>query len=98
MSAIVPCCSVFNANQYKKTIKDELDRFAREDLIRIHTDMATIRAQDFNLSAGRYRPMSQVAAEHRDPLELLEELRAIEGEILAEVDGLMDALREEMPT
>ena len=57
-------------------------------------DVATMRAQDFNLSAGRYRPMSQVAAEHRDPLELLDELRAIEGEILAEVDGLMEALRD----
>jgi type I restriction enzyme M protein len=60
-------------------------------------DMGAIRAQDFNLSAGRYRPMSQTATEHRDPVELLEELRAIEVEILAEVDGLMDALREEMP-
>jgi type I restriction enzyme M protein len=57
-------------------------------------DMAAIRTQDFNLSAGRYRPMNQVAAEHRDPLELLEELRAIEVEILAEVDGLTAALRE----
>jgi type I restriction enzyme M protein len=57
-------------------------------------DLATIRAQDFNLSAGRYRPMSQTAAEHRDPLELLDELRAIEAEILAEVDGLVDALRQ----
>jgi type I restriction enzyme M protein len=60
-------------------------------------DMGVIRAQDFNLSAGRYRPMTQTAAEHRDPLALLEELRAIEAEILAEVDGLMDTLREEMP-
>jgi type I restriction enzyme M protein len=56
-------------------------------------DMGTIRSQDFNLSVGRYRPMSQTAAEHRDPVELLEELRAIEAEILAEVDGLMDSLR-----
>ncbi len=61
-------------------------------------DVATIRAQDFNLSAGRYRPMSQVAAEHRDPLRLLEELRTIEGEILAEVDGLIEALRDGMAT
>jgi len=60
-------------------------------------DMAAIRAQDFNLSAGRYRPMSQTAAEHRDPLELLDELRAIEVEILAEVDGLAEALREGQP-
>lgn len=56
-------------------------------------EMSTIRTQDFNLSAGRYRPMSQTAAEHRDPVELLEELRAIEVEILAEVDGLMETLR-----
>jgi type I restriction enzyme M protein len=56
-------------------------------------DAATIRAQDFNLSAGRYRPMTQAAAEHRDPVELLEELRSIETEILAEVDALMEALR-----
>lgn len=60
-------------------------------------DMGAIRAQDFNVSAGRYRPMSQTAAEHRDPMELLEEVRAIEIEILAEVDGLMEALRTETP-
>ena len=58
-------------------------------------DIATIREQDFNLSAGRYRPMSQAAAEHRDPVELLDELRDIEAEILAEVDALIDALRQE---
>jgi type I restriction enzyme M protein len=61
-------------------------------------DMGAIRAQDFNLSAGRYRPMNQTAAEHRDPVELLEELRALEIEILAEVDGLVDSLREGLPT
>ena len=32
------------ANQYHKTMADELDRFASEDLIRIHRDMAVIRA------------------------------------------------------
>jgi 2-oxoisovalerate dehydrogenase E1 component len=31
-------------NQYQKTMADELDRFARVDLIRIHRDMAVIRA------------------------------------------------------
>jgi type I restriction enzyme M protein len=60
-------------------------------------DMGAIRAQDFNLSAGRYRPMTTATAEHRDPVELLAELRAIEVEILAEVDGLMEALRDEVP-
>lgn len=60
-------------------------------------DIAAIRAQDSILSAGRYRPMSQAVAEHRDPVELLEELRGFEAEILAEVDGLMAALREGFP-
>jgi type I restriction enzyme M protein len=58
-------------------------------------DAATIRAQDFSLSAGRYRPMAQAAAEHRDPVELLEELREIETEMLAEVETLIDSLREQ---
>lgn len=49
---------------------------------------ATLRANDFNLSAGRYRPMSQTAVEHRDPRVLLDELAAIEAEILEEVEAL----------
>lgn len=53
-----------------------------------------IRANDFNLSASRYRPQSRAHVEHRDPLELLDELRAIEGEILSELNSLADRLRE----
>jgi type I restriction enzyme S subunit len=46
-----------------------------------------LRANDFNLSAGRYRPMSQTQVAHRDPRELLDELAAIEVEIaLARID------------
>ena len=55
-------------------------------------DAATLRANDFNLSAGRYRPMSQAQVEHRDPRELLDELAAIEAEIVAEVEALKVAL------
>lgn len=51
-----------------------------------------IRANDFNLSAGRYRPMSQTAVEHRDPRELLDELAAIEVEIAEEVEALRAVL------
>ena len=40
-------------------------------------DTATLRTNDFNLSASRYRPMSQAQVEHRDPRELLDELAAI---------------------
>ena len=47
-----------------------------------------IRAADFNLSAGRYR------LDHRDPLEILDELKAIEAEILGEIDDLAAAVRE----
>ena len=53
-----------------------------------------IRAADFNLSAGRYRPQSQTKVDHRDPLEVLDELKAIETEILEEIDDLAVAVRE----
>jgi type I restriction enzyme M protein len=58
------------------------------------TDAATLRANDYNLSAGRYRPMAQAAVEHRDPRELLDELAAIEVEIAEEVEALRTALEE----
>lgn len=57
-------------------------------------DALTLRANEFNLSAGRYKPMSQVQAEHQDPRVLLDELAAIEAEILKEVDALRSALSE----
>lgn len=57
-------------------------------------DTASLRASDFNLSAGRYRPMSQAQVEHQDPRELLEELAAIEAEIAEEVEALRAALSE----
>ncbi len=57
-------------------------------------DAATLRANDFNLSAGRYRPMSKAQVEHRDPRELLDELAAIEAEIVEEVEALRAALSE----
>ena len=52
-----------------------------------------IRAADFNLSANRHRPLSRVRVEHRDPLEILDELRGIETEILGEIDELAEAVR-----
>ena len=53
-----------------------------------------IRAADFNLSAGRYRPQNRTTVDHRDPLEILDELKAIEHEILGEIDDLAAAVRE----
>lgn len=59
-----------------------------------YADAATLRAGDFNLSAGRYRPLSQAQVEHLDPRELLDELAAIEAEIAEEVDALRASLSE----
>ena len=56
-----------------------------------------IRSADFNLSANRHRPQAQARVEHRDPLEILEELRDIETEILGEIDGLAESVREAVP-
>ena len=53
-----------------------------------------IRGADFNLSAGRYRPQNRTKVDHRDPLEILDELKAIEGEILGEIDDLAAAVRD----
>ena len=57
-------------------------------------DADAIRAADFNLSAGRYRPQSREQVAHRDPLEILAELRSTEREILVEIDDLAAAVRE----
>jgi type I restriction enzyme M protein len=57
-------------------------------------DQATLRANDFNLSAGRYRPVNHARVEHRDPRELLDELVAIEAEIMQEVEALRASLAE----
>lgn len=57
-------------------------------------DAAQLRANDFNLSASRYRPLSKSQAVHRDPRELLAELRAIEAELLEEIDALDAMLAE----
>ena len=56
-----------------------------------------IRDADFNLSASRHRPLSRATVEHRDPLEILDELRAIETEILGEIEELAEAVREAVP-
>ena len=56
------------------------------------TNAAALRASDFSLSAGRYRPMNHTAIEHRDPRELLDELADIENEIIQEVGLLRTAL------
>ena len=55
-------------------------------------DATELRANEFNLSAGRYRPVNASTAVHRDPRELLDELAELEREIAAEVQTLREAL------
>ncbi len=57
-------------------------------------DADALRGNDYNLSAGRYRPLSAAQVEHRNPLELLDELAALEAEIASEVEALRAALAE----
>ncbi len=57
-------------------------------------DTDALREADFNLSAGRYRPQSRSQVEHRDPMEILDELKSIEREILEELDELSETVRE----
>ncbi len=57
-------------------------------------DAAELRANEFNLSAGRYRPVNASTAVHRDPRELLDELAELEREIATEVVALRESLSE----
>jgi type I restriction enzyme M protein len=55
---------------------------------------AAIECEDWNLSASRYRPESREAAEHRDPRELLAELRDETAAILGDIEALAAELGE----
>ena len=54
----------------------------------------TIEREYWNLSASRYRPESREAVEHRDPRELLAELRDETAAILADIDALAAEFEE----
>lgn len=60
--------------------KDHLDRLEPECL----------EALDFNLSAGRHKPFSFDAGEHRPPAELITELDGIYGEIRLRLGRLLE--------
>jgi type I restriction enzyme M protein len=57
-------------------------------------EAGAIEREDFNLSASRYRPESREAAEHRDPRELLAELRDETATILGDIEALAAELGE----
>ena len=59
------------ANQYHKTMADELDRFASEDLVRIHRDMAVIRAFESMLQEVKTTNKYEgIEYNHRGPAHL----------------------------
>lgn len=58
-------------------------------------DSDALRGNDYNLSAGRYRPLNATQVDHRNPLELLDELMALEVEIASEVEALRASLADE---
>jgi type I restriction enzyme M protein len=57
-------------------------------------DAAAIENEGWNLSASRWRPETREAAQHRDPRELLAELRDEVSAILADIDALSADLAE----
>ncbi len=58
-------------NQYSRTLADELDRYAREDLVRIHRDMAYIRAFETMLQEVKtQRSFRDIPYDHRGPAHL----------------------------
>lgn len=76
-------------NQYHRTLKEELDRFARKDLLRIHRDMLIIRTFESMLDSvkktGNYRGIEY---NHRGPahLSIGQEATAVGQAFLLDVD------------
>jgi len=52
-------------------------------------DVNKIRANDYNLTASRYRPFEAEAVEHEDPVVLINQLLELEQEIRQGLDGLL---------
>jgi type I restriction enzyme M protein len=62
------------------------------DAFRERLDPGCIEAADFNLSAARYRPASDVAEVHRSPTEIVGELRGHHQNILSALDRLLEKI------
>jgi 2-oxoisovalerate dehydrogenase E1 component len=76
-------------NQYSRTLQEELDRFAREDLLRIHHDMAVIRAFETMLNEVKIKNAYQgIEYNHRGPahLSIGQEASAVGQAYLLDID------------
>ena len=74
--------------QHKESER-ELERTAQSFCV----PKAEIAEQSYDLSLNRYKELIHEAVEHRPPLEILAELRAIEQEILQGIEELEGMLR-----
>jgi type I restriction enzyme M protein len=54
-----------------------------------------IEENDWNLSAGRYKPFSMVATEHEPPAKLIRELQQMEAEIQQGLEILLVLVENE---
>ncbi|MCB0190161.1 MAG: N-6 DNA methylase, partial [Caldilineaceae bacterium] len=55
-------------------------------------DLETIRANDYNLTVGRYDPNPPDVVEHEDPRELINRLLELEAEIRSDLEDLLEMI------
>ncbi len=66
--------------------ESEEDNIIKKDLL----DPACIEANDYNLSAGRYKPFAPPKVEYEPPAKLIRELQELEGQILGRLGTLLE--------
>ena len=73
-------------NQYrKKWLNKNTDRWEENWWF---VDAKDLIENDFNLSAGKYKPHNQTVMIHKDPVEIIDEIVLLEKEIVATLDSL----------
>ncbi|MBA9001161.1 type I restriction-modification system subunit M [Thermomonospora cellulosilytica] len=96
-----PSAPLDEADHAKNNLPDVLTRWTRRtttELQRARTDQSfcvpkeDIAAQDYDLSITRYKEVAYEEAEHRAPMEILEELERIESDIQQDISDLKGLL------
>ena len=57
-------------------------------------DPDCIEANDFNLSAGRYKPPASQAKKYDPPAEILRAVRELESQLVAGIDNLLSMVED----
>jgi type I restriction enzyme M protein len=80
-------------SDYLNWLRDTLKVFDEDGTVKKdftdRLDPECIEALDFNLTAGRHKPIVFDAAQHRPPVELIVELQAIHGELQRRLGKLL---------